>query len=242
MDLETSLRVLTVLSDALTVPHTLDQALQHIATMTGVLMETGQTVLLMRDVDRHELIVRTGVGIESRGVRVGHPLDVPERLKHILWRIRSLHQINWVDSGIPDIGFPILVVPLRIGGEVVGLLLTGKSTAGGTAFNAVQRRLAMLVATFAALAIERAKVYDYLRQQFAQRSQELMEANRRDTDSGGDETQRLMISSLTNPNKVVRLLAESFYKELVRAGFAPGHITTATAQILECITREDRKV
>lgn len=48
-----------------------------------------------------------------------------------------------------------------------------------------------------------------------------------------------MISSLNNPNKVVRLLAESFYKELTRAGFSPGHITTAAAHILECITRNE---
>ena len=237
MDFDTSLRALSVLSDALTVPRTLNESLERIAEMTGNLMETEQTVLLLRDEGRRELVVRTRVGIHSRRIRAGHPLDVPERLKNILWRVRSLRQINWVDSGIEDIGFPILVVPLRIRGERVGVLITGKARGDATGFNEIQRRLCVLVASFASLVIENAKVYDYLRQQFAQRSEELIQANRQEAASG-DETERLMISSVTDPDKVVRLLAESFYKELARAGFGPGHITIAAAQILDCITRQ----
>lgn len=238
MDFEASLRVLTVLSDALTVPHTLDEGLARITEMTCVLMDTQQTVLLLRDEERHELIVRNRVGIEAPGIRVGYPLVVPVRLKHILWRVRTMHHIRWVDSGIEHIGFPIIVVPLRVRGERVGVLITGKSRLGGNGFDTIQRRLFGLVANFASLVIENAKVYEYLRQQFAQRSQELAEAHRRDTPDG-DPAEELMIASLRNPHKVVRLLAESFYKELNRAGFGAGHITTATAHILDCITREE---
>ena len=237
MDFETSLRALTVLSDALTVPQPLEEGLNRITRMTGVLMETQQTVLLLRDEEREELIVRNRVGIDSNGVRVGHPLAVPPRLKSILWRLRTLHQINWIEAGIEDIGFPILVVPLRVKGEVIGLLITGKSCTNHPGFDTIQRKLYKLIATFASLVIENAKVYDYLEQHFAQRSQELAEANKADA-VGSDSTHRLMITSINNPNKVVRLLAQSFYKELSRAGFAPGHITTAAAEILHCITRE----
>ena len=183
MDFDTSLRALSVLSDALTVPRTLNESLERIAEMTGNLMETEQTVLLLRDEGRRELVVRTRVGIHSRRIRAGHPLDVPERLKNILWRVRSLRQINWVDSGIEDIGFPILVVPLRIRGERVGVLITGKARGDATGFNEIQRRLCVLVASFASLVIENAKVYDYLRQQFAQRSEELIQANRQEAAS-----------------------------------------------------------
>jgi hypothetical protein len=238
MDLATSLEVLRILSAALTVPHSLDEGLQHVARMTGELMGTGQTVLLMRDEDRQELIVRTCVGIRSPNIRVGHPLVVPPRLKAILWRVRSLHQINWIEAGIEDIGFPIVVVPVCIKGERVGLLITGKPRTGVRRFALIQCRLFGLIAPFAALMIENGKVYDYLRQNFAQRSQELIEANRKEA-GGRDQAQQLMISSLNNPNKVVRLLAESFYKELAKAGFSPGHITTAAAHILECITRSE---
>ena len=236
MDFETSLQVLGVLSDVLTVPHTLDESLDRIAEMTGTLLETEQTVLLLRDEDRHELVVRTRVGIEASGLRVGHPLEVPERLMSILWRVRRLRQINWVDSGIEHIGFPILVVPLRVKGERIGMLITGRSLVATKGFDSVRRKLFVLVASFASVVIENAKVYDYLRQRFAHKSQELIEENRRDA-AARDETEQLMISSLRNPNKVVRLLAESFYKELTRAGFGPGHVTTAAAHLLECITR-----
>jgi hypothetical protein len=236
MDLATSLEVLRILSAALTVPRSLEEGLQHIARMTGELTATDQTVLLMRDEDRHELIVRTCVGIRSPNIRVGHPLVVPPRLKAILWRVRSLHQINWIEAGIQDIGFPIIVVPVRIKGERVGLIIAGKPRNPLRRFDLVQCRLFGLIAPFAALMIENSKVYDYLRQNFAQRSQELIEANRKDA-CGRDQAEQLMITSLNNPNKVVRLLAESFYKELAKAGFSPGHITTAAAHILECITR-----
>lgn len=235
---ETSLEVLRILSAALTVPHTLGEGLQHITRMTGELMETDQTVLLMRDEERRELIVRTSAGIDGPNIRVGHPLVVPARLKSILWRVRSLHQINWIEAGIPDIGFPILVVPICVKGERIGMLITGKSHAVGRRFDIIHRKLFGLIAPFASLMIENSKVYDYLRQNFAQHSQELIEANRKEAGSR-DQAQQLMISSLNNPNKVVRLLAESFYKELTRAGFSPGHITTAAAHILECITRNE---
>lgn len=43
----------------------------------------------------------------------------------------------------------------------------------------VQRVLFGLIAPFASLMIENGKVYDYLRQNFAQHSQELIEANRK---------------------------------------------------------------
>jgi len=236
MDSETSLQVLSVLSDVLTVPYTLDESLDRITSMTGALLETEQTVLLLRDEERRELVVRKRVGIDAPGIRVGHPLDVPERLKSILLRARSLRRINWVDSGIEAIGFPILVVPLKVKGERIGMLITGKSAGAEPGFSPVRRRLFVLVASFASVVIENAKVYDYLRQRFAHKSQELIEENRRDA-ATRDEAQQLMISSLRNPNKVVRLLAETFYRELARAGFGPGHVTTAAAHLLECITR-----
>jgi hypothetical protein len=240
MDFETSLEVLRLLSAALTVPHSLDEGLQHIARLTGELMATDQTVLLMRDEDRGELIVRTCAGISSRNVRVGHPLVVPDRLKRILWNVRFLHQINSIEAGIKDIGFPILVVPVSVKGERIGILITGKPRTPVNGFDTIPRKLFGLIAPFAALMIENGKVYDYLRQNFAQHSQELIEANRKEAGQR-DQAQQLMISSLNNPSKVVRLLAESFYKELARAGFSADHITTAAAQILECITRQELK-
>ena len=182
--------------------------------------------------------MRTRVGLVGERLRVGFPIDLPERLKTILWKLRSQHQINWVEAGIEDIGFPILVDPVRAKGARVGVLITGKSREDTSGFDANQRRLFRLITTFASLIIENARAYEYLRQQFAQRYHELLDAHHRDG-ATGDPAEQLLIASLNNPNKVVRLLAASFYKELAQAGFSPGQITTAVVEILDCVTRNE---
>ena len=237
-DFRTSLDVLRMLADALTVPHTLDEGLEHITRMNCELMQSDQTTLLLRDEGRQELVVRTCQGVVSDSLRVGHPIALPARLKRILWRTRYTHQINGIEAEIEHIGFPIMVTPISVRGTRVGLLITGKSRTSPQ-YTVIRQRLHGLIATFASLVIENAKIYDYLRQQFAQRSKELVEENRRESNGTRDEAEQLMISSLTNPDKVVRLLAESFYKELSRAGFSAGNITMAAAHLLECITREE---
>lgn len=234
-DVETSLGVLQLLADALTVPMPLRDALDQITRMTCELMQTDQAALLLRDVEQEIFVVRSCVGVNPQRVRVGHPLRLPPRLQSILWRTQNQHQINYLDTDLPEVGFPILVTPILVKGERIGLLITGKARLGSNGFDRLHRRVYRLVAAFSSLLIENAKVYDYLRQNFALHSQELLEENRRDAVTRG-EPEQLMVSSLTNPNKVVRLLAESFYKELVKAGFAPGHITMAAAHILHCIT------
>lgn len=238
MDIETGLSVLSITTDALTTPCSLDDALNRITTMTGTILGTSQTAILLRDEEREEFVVRACRGVDDRKVRVGHKLEVAERLKRILWRARSARQIGWIETGIENLGFPMMFVPLRIKGERIGLLLTGVPEDGGRSrFSPAERRLLVLVASVSSLVLENAKVYDYLRQRFAQRARDLIEDNRRQA-NGKNEEEQLMISSISNPTKVVRLLASSFYKELVRAGFAPGHITTAAAEILDCITRQ----
>lgn len=239
-DFENSLDVLKILSEALTVPRSLDDGLDQITNMTRKLMDTEQAGFLFRDEDTHNLILRSAVGIEGDKLRVGFPVDLPARLHSILWRLRSLHQINWVDSGIEGLRFPMIVMPITVKGERVGLLVaSGARTMGNKPYDAIRRRLFSLIGSFASLVIENSKVYDYLRQHFAFKSQELQAANSADGKnvSEDERLKNLMVLSLNNPTKVVRLLAESFYKELVRAGFNAGHITIAAAQILDCLTR-----
>ena len=80
------------------------------------------------------------------------------------------------------------------------------------------------------------KISDLLKQQFA-----LSTAGARLTQEAGDgnaAAERFTIENISNPAKVARILAESFYQELKKAGFSQGHIATAAAQILDCITKE----
>jgi GAF domain-containing protein len=242
MDIETSLEVLSISTHALTTACSLEVAMNSISEMTAMLMDTDQVAVLLRDEDYKEFQVRSLRGLVAQRVQVGGYLDIPDRLKRLLWQVRTVRQIGKVETGINGLAFPLLVVPLRIKGERVGLIVVGKSNSGDLRFSQSKRQLLLTVASFASLVIENAKVHDYLKQQFAQRAGDLLKENRKNA-NGGDETHQLMVSSLTNPDKVVRLLASSFYKELHKAGFSPGQITTATAEILTCITREtDEKV
>ncbi|MFW5997035.1 MAG: hypothetical protein ACOCQP_03375 [Lentisphaeria bacterium] len=241
MDINTSLEVLSITTHTLTTPCTLKEALESITEMTSKLMETRQAAVLMQDEDQEELIIKSCVGFPPEtGTRVGYPLELPPRLKNILWRVRTIRRIGWIDAGLQGLGFPLLVIPLRIKGQKIGLLVTGEPIAADGGFDARKKQLFITIASLASLVIENAKVYDYLRQQFAQRSYDLMEANRRES-GDNDEMHHLMAKSLSNPDKVVRLLASSFYKELHRAGFTPGQITMAASRILECITTEEEK-
>lgn len=237
MDSTTTLTVPDLLCGALTTQITETEALARIATMTRELLGTRQLVILLRAEDRAELIVKTCAGIDAPGVRPGNPLAVPPRIKAILWKVRFVHRIGSLSTGIEGIEFPIAAAPLRVKGESVGVLVVGGLTQSEDGFSPIQRRVLGLVAALASLILEKAKVYDYLHQQFAQRSQEIMDANR-NVGSGEIDASRLVVTSLKDPAKVARMLAVSFYNELARAGFSPNDIVTAAAELLACISRE----
>jgi len=237
-DLENSLGVLKLLSEALTVPRSLDEGLEHITRMTCELMETGQAVFLFRDEERKEFIVKAAVGIEGKNIKDGNFLVLPERLKSILWRLRNMHQLNWVDSGIENIGFPIIVAPILVKGIRVGLLVTGAARDPSVRpFDSVRQKLFALISPFASLVIENAKVYDLLKQHFAVNSPELRELNSEESKEC-NMAEQFTVNSIKNPTKVVKILAESFYKELKRTGFQNGHIATAASQLLDCIVKD----
>jgi GAF domain-containing protein len=226
---KSALSALTTLADTLTDPHDLDNALAMITTITCDLMETGQAAILLRDEDHHQLIVKALRSAGTTSVQLGLPLKLPPRLHGILWKAKTTHRINDIQAGVRGLVFPILSTPLKIKGEVIGLLITGDPKNPTQAFGEDQRKLYKVLATFASLAIERAKAYDYLHNHLAHRAHDLLN----EAGAKHEDAQDLMITSVTNPEKVVRLLANSFYKELDRAGFSPAHITIAASQLLE---------
>ena len=238
MEIETSLKVLSLATQALTSPCSVEEALDNLVRITRELMETEQAAVLMRDESAEVFVVRSCAGFEDGETRVGHVLELPPRLRKLLWRVRSVRQLGGLETGIADLGFPLLFVPLRVKGHHVGLLVTGQPCVPMQKFGSTKRQLFTVIASLASLVIENAKTYEYLNHHFAQHSKELLAANR-EAAAGRDETHHLMALSLSDPTKVVRLLAASFYKELNRAGFSPGQIVTAAAEIIGCVTWED---
>ena len=103
----------------------------------------------------------------------------------------------------------------------------------------MRRKLFNLITPFASLVIENSKIYDYLRQSVVLNSKELRQSVIADAGDKRNETEQLMINSLKNPVKVVNKLAETFYMQLAETGFTAGHITSAAAHILDCITKSE---
>lgn len=231
--LENNLDVLEILSEALTIPMTLDEGLNRIIRMTCRLMETEQAAFLQIDEEHKCFIIRAAIGLDSENFCIGQPLQLPDRLQSILWRLRNIHQINWVDSGIEGIKFPIIAMPIQFKGMRIGHLITGGAHDTSTTKDPIRRNLFALLGPFASLIIENAKATDLLSQRFVMHSRELLKSAEREA-TNGNAAERLMVNSISNPIKVVRLLAESFHRELASAGFSTGHITIAAAHILDC--------
>ena len=242
-DLQNSLVLLKMLVEALTLPRSLDEALEHITTATCKLMETEQAVFLLRDEERGELMVKSAVGMEKTSIRTGNDLNVHQRLKNILWNLKNIHRINWNREENDNIGFPILCAPITVKGARVGILATGaaKNIQEGTRpFNAVRQNLFAIIAPFASLVIENAKVYELLRQHFAITSAALRQGSENDTTARNDAEQ-VTVNSIGNQTRVVKILAESFFKELKRAGVQDSHVAIAASQMLECIVAGNQK-
>ena len=85
-DFENSLDVLKILSEALTVPRSLDDGLDQITNMTRKLLDTEQAGFLFRDEDTHNLILRSAVGIE--GDKREWVFQIPARRS--IWRRSSI--------------------------------------------------------------------------------------------------------------------------------------------------------
>ncbi|MBO4619655.1 MAG: hypothetical protein J5654_06035 [Victivallales bacterium] len=230
-ELNRNLGILEELSEALTEPSNLEEGLRRIVKLTCRVLDSTQAAVLLMDEEKQRFIVHATVGLDPAIFREGSPLIVPDRLQSILFRLQNIHQINWIDSGLEGIQFPIIVMPLYFKGHRIGHLFAGGANDPSTARDPVRRRLFSLLGPFASLIIENGKAMDLINQRLALRPTELAD------EEVGDGNQ-LMINSIRNPAKVVRIFAESFYRELTKAGFNAGHVTIAAAHLLDCIVRK----
>ena len=241
--LERSIDVLMLLNEAMKVTSTVDEGLYKIVDLTCRLMDTTQAALLLLDEEKELFIVRAPVGLDGTNLKDREPLILPDRLQNILFQLRSTHQINALNSGIKGVKFPIIAMPIYFKGNRIGHLITGGAKDPGSSKDPLRRKLFSLLGPFVSLIVENTKASELLEQHFAMNATELLENARQGAKDNAKAAEQLLVTSVRNPSKVVRLLAESFYKQLVKAGFNEGHITTAASRLLECIVNppEDAK-
>lgn len=112
----------------------------------------------------------------------------------------------------------LMSAPVRIDGRIVGVL-----NVTGVAFSEGELALLEVTALFIGKSVQVIQLQRLLSSRFAQ-----MALVREAQESGLDAA----ATAYQNPEDVARILARSFYKEMTRAGFAPGQIVSAATELI----------
>ncbi|NNG24191.1 GAF domain-containing protein [Telluria aromaticivorans] len=114
----------------------------------------------------------------------------------------------------------LMSAPVRIDGRLVGVV-----NVTGAAFSESELHLLEVMALFIGKSVQVIQLQHLLASRFAQMAL-VREAHERGQDSAAPGT------AYQNPEDVARILARSFYKEMTRAGFAPGQIVSAATELI----------
>jgi signal transduction protein with GAF and PtsI domain len=117
----------------------------------------------------------------------------------------------------------LMSAPVRIDGRIVGVL-----NVTGAAFSEGELQLLEVTALFIGKSVQVIQLQRLLASRFAQMAL-VREAHERAAQEGGPFAAD---TAYQNPEEVARILARSFYKEMTRAGFAPGQIVSAATELI----------
>ena len=119
----------------------------------------------------------------------------------------------------------LMSAPVRIDGRLVGVV-----NVTGAAFSEAELHLLEVVALFIGKSVQVIQLQHLLASRFAQMAlvRDAHERGHRESARGGAAPG----TAYQNPEDVARILARSFYKEMTRAGFAPGQIVGAATELI----------
>ena len=112
----------------------------------------------------------------------------------------------------------LMSAPVRIDGRLVGVV-----NVTGAAFSEAELHLLEVTALFIGKSVQVIQLQHLLASRFAQMAL-VREAHERGGSPAGTAYQ--------NPEDIARILARSFYKEMTKAGFAPGQIVSAATELI----------
>lgn len=119
----------------------------------------------------------------------------------------------------------LMSAPVRIDGRLVGVV-----NVTGAAFSEAELNLLEVVALFIGKSVQVIQLQHLLASRFAQMAL-VRDAHERGHD-GQHRGGAAPGTAYQNPEDVARILARSFYKEMTRAGFAPGQIVSAATELI----------
>jgi GAF domain-containing protein len=155
-----------------------------------------------------------GEGIAGRVLATGEALLVPDIGKS---------PFALLARGRPGAGPSLICAPIRIDGKIVGVI-NASGASGQPALGETALRLLEVTALFIGKSIQVQQLQHLLDSRFAQMAL-LQEAQQR-----VGESVRL---AYRHPEDVAKILARSFFREMTRAGFAPGQIVSAASELIE---------
>ncbi|MEW5789668.1 MAG: GAF domain-containing protein [Pseudomonadota bacterium] len=209
--------------------------LYRLTRMAGELLEADRVSLMLLDSGQSEgkrlkLVALYGVlpqaasreesvpgqGIAGQVFTTGQTLRV-ERIEDTPWRDKARR---------PEEGGSFLACPVLIAGEPAGVL-NFSAPRGRTVFTESDQALGELATLLLARAIQVARLERMLDSRFAQLAFAL---------EGSSQASAVTALSAHEPERVAKMLAKGFYKELRHCGFTPNQIIHAAGEIISELT------
>lgn len=216
----------------------LEKGLERLASLVGHAMSCDRcSIMLVKpDPDSGEPRLRVQAhhgNLADRAYEEHQPLghgisgQVSASGKEML--IRDLHRTAYADAARrepEDRPVDIIVVPIRLEGEVIGVINLD-SPADGRRLSTEDLRIASILALVVSRSILIHRLKGLLRTSFTQ-----MALARQPDALNGPITHE--------PRRVARLLAQTMYDEMQRAGFSDDHVLTAATELISHVS-EARK-
>jgi L-methionine (R)-S-oxide reductase len=211
----------------------LDDCLQHQATLTAELLGAGScSIMLLNSGAPGQLrmtvharfgnlpdaaltsSVGQGEGIAGRVLASGDPLLVEDIAQSALAGLAQ---------GRDGIGSSLMCAPLRVDGKIVGVINVAGAK-DGPAFNHGDLQLLNIIALFVGKSVQVQQLQRLLDSRFSQLAL-LQEAR--------DQVQDKVRLAYRNPEDAAKILARSFFKEMTKAGFESAQIVNAATELIE---------
>jgi L-methionine (R)-S-oxide reductase len=113
--------------------------------------------------------------------------------------------------------------PVKINKQIIGVVNVSGHV-DGAAFNSTDLNLLEVIALFIGKSIQAIQLQKILNSRFTQIALAQSETNKTDHSTGNN--------TLHNPDQLAKILAKTFYKELVNMDFGSGQIITAASEII----------
>lgn len=209
-----------------------EDSLAQLAAQVAELLGANRVSIMLRDIGQR------GRGALKLAALYGEPLAnwpvLPPQLDGIANRVlatgrsmlvedvRRSEFADWARHG----GGSFLACPLIIAKKPAGVL-NASQPRGRTAFDPTDLMLAETAALLVARAIQTMRLTQVLDSRFAQMALAL---------EGGGDCANMTRLSAHEPERVAKLLAKAFYREMHRCGFTPNQIIHAAGEIISELT------